>query len=81
MGKMIYALYDSGNILGHYCAREVQTITGMKTNMVSCYAETGLPYHKRYTMVKVKEALPKGIEDWAEEWEEARKRVLAAGRS
>ena len=80
MRKRIYALYDNGNLLGHYCAGEVRQITGMKSNMVSCYAEAGLPYRKRYTMEKVKEVLPKGLEGWPEEWEQARKKILAAGR-
>lgn len=74
-GLVYYDLYDCGKLVGRYSGIELQKRFGWKCRpQVDKYSDMGILYQKRYLIVRV------DMETWADEWNEARQRILRARR-
>ena len=74
-GPVYYDLDDCGKLVGRYSGIELQKRFGWKCRpQVDKYSDMGILYQKRYLIVRV------DMETWADEWNEARQRILRARR-
>lgn len=69
-----WRLFEKGKCLGVLTAEEVVSITGMKKNNISAYADTGTVYKKTYRIEKVEKT-----EDFSCAWEQATGVLLKKG--
>lgn len=78
-----YELYDLDEFKGVYTAKELQEKIGVNPRtMLSYYVYNGFRYKRRYTFVVAADEpeedtkMPAWFDDWSQEWEAARQRLL-----
>lgn len=78
--RKIYAVYDNGELMGHYTSKEASALIGIPCATVSAYASSGAKSQRRCTMEVV------GVCDtdksvwrtaWSDEWDRVRLEKLA----
>lgn len=76
-----FKLYDYGNYIGDYTAIEISSMIGIRSKVVSNYADNEKTYKKRYTFHRLSDNEANGwLFEWSSQWDATRKKVLKALR-
>lgn len=73
--RVIYALYDKGQYIGDYTAKEISQICGVSGSRVSTFAEIGKIVNGRYCFEAV-DIVVKWDQSLKKEWNQRRREIL-----
>jgi hypothetical protein len=76
--RLLYAIYDNGEYIGDYRAKEAAQICGINSSRVGKLAESGRLINDRYRFEAV-DTVIKWTSDLADRWDRLRLRILTAG--
>lgn len=76
--RLLYAIYDNGEYIGDYRAKEVAQICGINSSRVCNLAESGRLINDRYRFEAV-DVVIQWTNDLANRWDYLRLRILTAG--